>query len=55
MNYLFLPEPNYLSQVKASEFQSSTKIEALLDEIQQMNKADPTAKVHGLLYVVPWP
>lgn len=33
-----------MKKVKASEFQSSTKIEALLDEIQQMNKADPTAK-----------
>jgi len=30
--------------VKASDFQSSTKIEALLDEINQMISGDPSAK-----------
>ncbi|CAL1154043.1 unnamed protein product, partial [Cladocopium goreaui] len=31
-------------EVKASDFQSSTKIEALLDEINQMISGDPSAK-----------
>jgi hypothetical protein len=34
----------FVSQVKASDFQSSTKIEALLDEINQMISGDPSAK-----------
>lgn len=33
-----------MKKVKASDFQSSTKIEALLDEINQMISGDPSAK-----------
>eukprot|EP00928_Gymnodinium_smaydae_P035606 TRINITY_DN25023_c0_g4_i1.p1 TRINITY_DN25023_c0_g4~~TRINITY_DN25023_c0_g4_i1.p1 ORF type:complete len:1193 (+),score=345.81 TRINITY_DN25023_c0_g4_i1:101-3679(+) len=33
-----------MQKVKASEFQSSTKIEALLDEVQKMIRQDSTAK-----------
>ncbi|CAE7616604.1 rhp16 [Symbiodinium natans] len=33
-----------MKKVKASEFQSSTKIEAVVDEISKMTKSDPSAK-----------
>ncbi|CAE7669727.1 RAD16 [Symbiodinium pilosum] len=33
-----------MQKIKTSEFQSSTKIEALLQEIQKMQQADPTSK-----------
>jgi SNF2 family DNA or RNA helicase len=33
-----------MAKVRASEFQSSTKIEALLDEVRKMMKSDKTAK-----------
>lgn len=43
-SFVFSPVANQL-QVKAADFQSSTKIEALLDEINQMIAGDSGAKV----------
>lgn len=37
-------KPGIMQKIKASEFQSSTKIEALVDEVKKMQKRDPTAK-----------
>ena len=34
-----------IRQVKAADFQSSTKIEAVVDEINKMTQSDPSAKV----------
>jgi len=33
-----------MNKVRAADFQSSTKIEALLEEVQKMRKSDPAAK-----------
>ena len=35
---------NILSRIKATDFQSSTKIEALREEVHNMLQADPSAK-----------
>ena len=35
---------NILSRIKASDFQSSTKIEALREEVHKMLQTDPSAK-----------
>jgi len=45
---LKLGKKNIMQKVKPSNFQSSTKIEALVDEIQTMMDKDPTAK--GLVF-----
>mmetsp|Transcript_98335 Transcript_98335/g.194890 ORF Transcript_98335/g.194890 Transcript_98335/m.194890 type:complete len:1264 (-) Transcript_98335:250-4041(-) len=43
-----LGKKNIMQKVKPSNFQSSTKIEALVDEIQKMMEKDPAAK--GLVF-----
>jgi len=39
-----MPKKNIMNKVRAADFQSSTKIEALLEEVQKMRKSDPAAK-----------